>query len=486
MKVVITYPPIESGKGFPLLSQNRQFQFFSNPSILFPVVPASAATLLKSKGYDVLWKDAIAEGISWKKYLEFINRERPDIVAIETKTPVVRIHWRMISELKRESPDTLFVLMGDHATALPRESMEKCNELDFVITGGDYDFSLLELCNHLDGRRLMPKGVWYREKGKIKNTGRFELKHSLDKLPFIDRDLTRCFRDYTKEYNIRYRPFAYIMSGRDCPWHKCKFCSWPTLYPKFRVRSPENVLNEIGILIEKYRVREIFDDTGTFPPGAWLRKFCRGMIKRGYNKKIRLSCNMRVDYINPGDAKLMRKAGFRLLKLGLESANQKTLDRINKGIKVSQISGACMIAKKAGLEIHLTMIVGYPWETRDDVMRTVNFAKKLMTSGLADVLQATILVPYPGTALHKEGLKNIGFWCDLKEYERHYMGEPVFKTPSMPPAEVQSMCNSIYKIFTNPKYVARHLFKIRSSDDIKYTLKGIKAVIGHKKDFNRR
>lgn len=486
MKIMITYPPIESGKGFPLLSQNRQFQFFSNSSTLFPVVPASAATLLKSRGYDVIWKDAISEGISWQKYAGFIRKEKPDLIAIETKAPVVRAHWKIISRLKKECPSAKFILMGDHVTSFPEESMKKCRWLDFVITGGDYDFMLLGLCRHLKGCGPMPKGVWYRKDGKIKNTGKFELKHSLDELPFIDRKLTRCFKDYTREYNIRYRPFAYIMSGRDCPWHKCKFCAWPVMYPAFRARSPENVLDEIGMLTEKYGVKEVFDDTGTFPPGAWLREFCEGMISRGYNKRVRLSCNMRVDYITPENAKLMKRAGFRLLKMGLESANQKTLDRINKGIRVSQISRACTLAKKAGLEVHLTMIVGYPWETKQDALRTVHLAKRLMTSGMADVLQATVLVPYPGTALHREGIENKWFRFDPNEYERYDMGEPVFKTPDMSADEVVSMCNNIYRIFTSPKYIVRHLFKIRRASDIKYTLKGLKAVLGHRRDFSGR
>ena len=71
MKIMLAYPPIESNKGIPLLSQNRQFQFFHNPTYIFPVVPASAATLLQSKGYEVLWKDGIAENLSQEQFYKF-------------------------------------------------------------------------------------------------------------------------------------------------------------------------------------------------------------------------------------------------------------------------------------------------------------------------------------------------------------------------------------------------------------------------------
>lgn len=483
MKVLITYPPLKSEKGFPLLSQNRQFQWFSNPSIIYPLIPASAATLLDRNGFEVIWKDAIAEDCDIEEYLKFFENVAPNLVAIETKTPVIKQHWGIINGLKELTENAKFVLMGDHVTALPEESLEKCYGLDYVLTGGDYDFSLLGLCKNLTENTELPKGIWYREDGRIKNTGKFELVNNLNDLPFIDRELTKGYL-YNKEYNIKKMPFAYTMAGRDCPYHSCRFCSWPTLFPTFRVRSPENLLDEIGILIEKYKVKEIFDDTGTFPKGAWLSKFCDGMVERGYNEKITFSCNMRVDYIDKENAKMMKNAGFRLLKVGLESANQRTLDKINKGIKVEQITEACRTAKNAGLEIHLTMIVGYPWETREEAMKTFELAKQLMTSGLADVLQSTILVPYPGTALHEEGLKNDWFRFDPAEYERYDMTEPVFKT-MMTPDEVVRICNEIYQIFLSPKYMARRVANIRSISDIKYVLRGIKAVVGHLKDFAR-
>lgn len=486
MKVMITSPPLESEKGFPLLSQNRQFQWFNNPTLIFPIIPASAATLLDKNGYNVIWKDAVAERLGYREYSEFVKGESPEIIAIETKTPVIKLHWRIIDDLKKGLPGVKTVLMGDHVTSFPKESLEKCKGLDFVITGGDYDFSLLGLCGFLSRKSgKMPKGLWYRKGNAIKNTGKFQLNHDLNDLPFIDRELTKG-ELYNVEYNMKGKPFAYVMAGRDCPYHKCRFCAWPTLFPSFRTRSPENVLDEIGMLIEKYGVREVFDDTGTFPPGAWLRRFCKGMIERGFNKRIFFSCNMRVDYVNEDDAALMKKAGFRLLKVGLESGNQRTLDRINKGIKVEQITRACEIAQSAGLDIHLTMIVGYPWETKSQAISTLNLAKGLMGSGKADVLQSTVLVPYPGTPLWKEGRKKKWFRFDPYAYERYDMTEPVFRTPDMTPEEVLGICDSIYGSFVTPGYILRRLSEVRSLGDIIYLLKGFKAVLGHRKDFSRK
>jgi len=487
MKVLIAYPPIESPKGIPLLSQNRQFQYFNNPTYMYPVIAASAASLLKEKGYEVLYKDAILEGITPDQFHEYVAKQKPDVIAIETKTPVVKKHWKIVNDLKSLTTDKWqpkTVLMGDHVTALPKESMEKSN-VDFVLTGGDYDFMLLGLCEYLQGKCKLKGGFWFRENRKIKNTGSFLLDDYLDDLPIIDRELTNS-KLYNIEYNIKARPFAYTMVGRDCPYHKCKFCSWTTLFPKFRTRSPENLLDEIGMLIEDYKVKEVFDDSGTFPPGTWLDKFCHGMIERGYNKKITFSCNMRVDFINPQNARLMKEANFRLLKVGLESAKQETLDRLNKGIKVEQIANACEVAKKAGMDIHLTIMVGFPWETKSDAMETQRLAKKLMTTGKAELLQSTIITPYPGTPLYRESIENDWLRFPADNYERFDMSEPVLKTPDMTPEEVMGMCNNVYRIFHSPMYIAHKFLSIRSVTDIMYYLRGAQAVFGHHRDFNRK
>jgi radical SAM superfamily enzyme YgiQ (UPF0313 family) len=485
MKVLIGYPPTLSEKGTALLSQNRQFQWFSNPSYLFPVIMASAATFVMKKGHEVLWKDLIVEGLSEQDFFNLIEKEKPELFAFETKTPVIKQHWKLINKIKKKNKSVKVVIMGDHVTSFPQESL-KNSKVDFVLTGGDYDFLLSDLVDYLEGKtKKIPKGVWYREKEKIKNSGKFELNHNLDSLPFIDREMTKWWM-YQKEYNIQGRPFMYIMSGRDCWWGKCKFCSWPRLYPRFRVRSVENVLDEIGILIEKYNVREVFDDSGTLMTGKWLKELCEGLIRRGYNKKIKYSCNMRYGALSQEDYFLMKKAGFRLLKFGLESANQETLDRLNKGVRVRDIVDGSKMAKKAGLTVHLTMIVGYPWETKQDAIKTFNLAKKLMQTGTADVLQATVLIPYPGTSLWKEAKKNKWFLFNPLEYERYDMREPVLKTRDSEPEEIAEICGRIYTIFLTPRYMMARLKNLRSVDDIIFNLRGVRAVIGHLKDFGSK
>ncbi|HEC14826.1 MAG TPA: B12-binding domain-containing radical SAM protein, partial [Rhodospirillales bacterium] len=136
-KIAISYPPLENEKGVPLLSQNRQFQWFNNPTYIYPVVPAYAASRLKADGYGVMWDDGIAEELSFNEWWDRIQREKPDLIAMEAKTPTIKRHWKIVEKLKTEGGYVpVVVLYGDHVTGLPEESMESC-PVDFVLTGGD-------------------------------------------------------------------------------------------------------------------------------------------------------------------------------------------------------------------------------------------------------------------------------------------------------------------------------------------------------------
>lgn len=481
MKVVIGYPPLESKKGTPLLSQNRQFQWFSSPTYIYPIVPAQAASLLKKAGYQVVWLDGIAEVWTLDQWIRRLKKENPDLLVIETKTPVIKTHWQIINSLKTKDQRLKAILVGDHVTAFPEESF-KNSKVDYILTGGNYDFLLLNLVNHLSKGEKLEPGIYFKrtlkqeniktKEQKIINTGKFKLNHNLDNLPFIYRELTKWQLYAYKNGNFQKTPGTYIMAGRDCWWRGqggCNFCSWTTLYPKFNVRSVNNVLDEIGVLIKKYNVKEIMDDSGTFPAGNWLRKFCQGMIKRGYNKKINFSCNMRFGCLTKKDYQQMARAGFRLLLFGLESANQKTIDKLNKGIKVDQVEKELKVIKKANqdykgrLSPHLTCMVGYPWETLTDAQKTINLTKSFFQKGLIDTLQATTVIPYPGTKFFDYCERNK--LLKTLNWDKYDMKQPVIKTKIFD-KKLLALTRGIYASAITPAFIIRKVGSVRSFEDI--------------------
>jgi len=489
MRVAIAYPPIPSEKGVPLLSQNRQFQWFTRPTYIYPVVPALAATLAKRAGHEVAWLDGIASEWSQGEFDERLAAFSPDVVMLETKTPVITRHWTHIRALKERFPSTCVVLVGDHVTALPEESFGQC-PVDFVLTGGDYDFLLLNLLaglqavaaggGPLDHAKLEP-GIFWREAGAVRSNGRFRLDHDLKALPWIDRDLTQWRLYAEKNGNFRRTPGTYIMSGRDC-WHgKCTFCSWTTLYPTYRARDPKEVVDEIGHLIEDYGVREIMDDTGSLPAGAWLKTFCEEMIARGYNKRVKIDCNMRFGCLDAAAFRLMKRAGFRLVLFGLESANQATLDRLVKGVTLDQILEGAKAASQAGLNVHVTVMFGYPWEGEPEINRTVCLARKLLRKGYAYTLQVTMVVPYPGTPLFRE-LEQAGLLLTT-DWDEFDMRRQVMKS-GVPEEVIKASVRQVYKAFLHPETLLRRLVSTRDPvDDLKFYWRGFLSLAGHLRNF---
>jgi anaerobic magnesium-protoporphyrin IX monomethyl ester cyclase len=486
MKIMIAYPPIPSDKGVPLISQNRQFQWFNRPTFIYPVVPAYAASLLQARGYEVVWGDGVASMMKVDEFKLLFDKEAPDLIAIEAKTPVIRAYWKWASELKRMRPNTKVVLMGDHVTGFPEEAFEHC-DVDYVITGGDFDWALLNLANHLSKGEALEGGVFWKDKneGVVKNSGTFKLEKDLNDNPFIDRDLTQWQLYAVENGNFKYTPGTYQMAGRDCWWGKCTFCSWTTTFNNFRAVKPERHLDEVEILVKKYGVREIFDDTGTFPAGMWLKKFCEGLIERGLHKKVVYGANMKPGVLKQEQWNLMGKANFRFMLFGVESANQTTTDRLLKGGKVEDIPSTMRMAKKAGLEPHVTCMVGYPWETYDEAKNTIDLCKKMFDEGSINTLQATIVIPYPGTPLHREAREK--GWLLTEDYDRYDMREPVMKLmDGVKYEDILTLTQSIYKSFLTPRFVLRKLMEIRNWDDIKFLFMAAGRVIGHLTDFSKK
>src|SRR3989338_2592870 len=484
MKVAISYPPIPTSKGVPLLSQNRQFQYFNAPTFIYPMIPAAAATLLHAKGHDVIWDDAVSEQKDYKKWLRQMSKRNLDLIAIETKTPTVKWYWKVIDDIKEISPETTAVIYGDHVTAMPEESLHNSN-VDYVLTGGDYDLLINNLVEYLEGKSQLGSGVYWRENGGIKNTGKFETKFiDLNALPMIDRELTKWKLYSVYNGNYKVTPGTYTMFGRDC-WYRagggCTFCSWTTTYPTFKCVSPERALDEVEH-IASLGIREIFDDTGTFPVGPWLKKFCEGMIERGLNKELYMGCNMRFGVLSQEEYNLMKKANFRFVLYGLESANQKSINMLNKGVNSQQQVVSCRKASIAGLDPHLTVMFGYPWETRQDAMNTVKMVRLMMRKAYAKTLQATIMIPYPGTSLFRQAKEN--GWLLTEDWDRYDMREPVLKTPYMKREEVMQCVQALYNVAFHPQLIYRKLTSIRNTDDLRFIMRAAKGVFGHLKDFN--
>jgi radical SAM superfamily enzyme YgiQ (UPF0313 family) len=202
-------------------------------------------------------------------------------------------------------------------------------------------------------------------------------------LPHPDRIFTNAFgKIYQNNGNFKYHPGTYIQSANGC-WHgRCTFCVEQN--NKWEVRPVDDVIEEIK-QCKALGFKEVFDDSGTLPVGDWLDTFCNKMVRLN----IRFSCNLRLMDI---DYNALRVAGFRMVLFGLQSANQKTLDIINKGTNVNDVK-YIIKAAKAGLEPHIAVMFGYPWESDSDAINTLKLVWWLLKKGYAKTAQASFYSP---------------------------------------------------------------------------------------------
>ncbi len=451
MKTIFAIPPIPSIKGQAQASQNRQYQYFKDPTYIYPIIPATfISMLINEPNQEVLWVDCIAENLSEVEFGKIILSMQPDFIVLEANTMVFKRYCEVINGIKANLPNIKIIFCGEHPTACPDEAKEK-SKADFILHGGKWFYEAFKIVT-----------------GKVWETDKV--------LPHIHREASRWWLYAYKNGNFKHLPATYTMASMDCwyrPKQPCTFCSWVSYHEKTTTRSVEDFLQEVEELIN-FGFKEFFDDSGTFPVGKWLREFCQEMIERGYNKHIKWGCNMRFGSLQTEDFKLMSEAGCRFILWGFESSNQKTLDMLSKGYKTDDMKRDLIHARMCGIWNHLTCMIGYPWETLEEEKRTYKMVKWLLVNDWASSMQATICMPYPGTRLFTQCKEEK--WLVNDDWNTWDMTSQVMKL-QYPFAEALKLQKAYYDISYNPKFIMNKLTKIRNKEDLKFYWRLSKKVV---------
>jgi len=481
MKVLFSYfPHYSKEKGYLLLSQNRFAKYRGNPELIYPLIPASCLTILKNHGYDVSYFDAIFERMDIESFIKKIYEISPDIIIFESKTPSIKRDWEIVNIIKDEFPDITIFSCGDHVSVLPEETIEN-SKVDFVIVGGDYDYVSFLLCEAIKGKEKFPSGVVYKNiNGEIINSRKPAFIENLDDLPFIDREIVP-WQNYHEAWRL-YDEFTYMYGNRGCPY-RCTFCSWPQmLYDgKVRFRSPQKIVDEIEILIKKYGIKEIFFDDDTFTCNKnWVLKICNLILEREI--KILWSCNGRVDNVDYEMLKIMKKSGCRMIKYGVESASQKTLDLLKKDYTIEDVKKAFRYNQKNKILIHATAMIGFPWEKKEDMIETIKFIKKLKP----DTCQFSLPIPYPGTKLFEDAMKE-NLLIYGKNWEFYDMSRPLLKNYYLKTEEIVKIWEKAWlSVYFSPSFILRKIKNLRNFKVLKLYIRGIISVlIGHLRIFKK-
>ena len=401
---------------------------------------------------------------------ELIKRDA-NIVGITSTTPQIRLSWEIAKLAKQINPNCKVVLGGVHPTSLPEESLST-PYVDFVVRG-EGEVTFLDLIRALGGNGNLKnvKGLSFETGGKITHNPSRPFIGNLDSISFPARHLFP-FPEAYRSPMLERKLFADIITSRGCPG-SCIFCNKSIFGNTFRARSPENVVDEIELLVGEYGVGEIHiaDDTFTFDIERAMR-ICDLIIER--NLDIAWSCSngIRVDCVNRELLTKMKEAGCYRVSFGVESGSDEVLRRIGKRITLQQARSACEIANDVGLTTIAFYMLGNYGENRETMEKTIAFAKSLNT----DYAQFTIATPFPGTALYKLVEKHGKILT--KDWERYGIyEEPLFETRDLTKELVAEMYRKAYREFYfRPTYMLRRVKNIRSLREVKVVINGFLEI----------
>lgn len=472
MRIAISYPPILNQYGqLAMVPQNRNVQFFEKPNFLLAITHAQAATWLKQSGYDVYWDDGSAQLKTYNQWLSDLVKWHPDMIVFESTTPVMKFYWEQINKLKKLIPHCILVMSGYHSIRKPAETMQK-SSCDIVLKSSHIDFVLHKLIpvieNNIEWRKeCIIEGLMIRlNNDQWRDTGHFRQVEKLDLSPNIDRDLVQ-WKNYAYENgNFLNTPGTYATSViRDCTFGKCTFCRYNGPDLTYSQRSINKSLDEYQDLIENYGVKEIFDDSGVWYRGNDARLFAQGIIERNlHTKGCYFGINTRFGYLDDETLRLLSKANFRFILIGMEAADQETLNRLDKGYDTEVIEQNLKSMKKYGLHPHLTIMVGYYWQTQEQLDHTVRTVKNLMLRGLARTFQVTICIPLDYTPYHQECIEKGVLLTD--DYNDFDMSKIIVKTP-IEPQKYYEAIKKMLNIAYHPLFILRQilfLFSFRKRD----------------------
>lgn len=424
-----------------------------------PLGLLSIAAQLRVEGYSVGIMDVHVERWTIEEFKTELARYRPRFVGISMMTATAIASNRLACLAKEIHPDTTVVVGGVHADAMPDECL-KNRSIDIVVRGdGERTLCRIVAGDPWEGIR----GISYRRENVAMHNLAAEVILDLDSLPMPAYDLVPMRKYYPAIGAYKRLPAINMLMTRGCPG-KCTFCN--SAETTLRTRSAARVFKEVKHLHHTYGIREIqfYDDTFTVFKQN-VMEFCALMRDSGLG--ISWAAFVRTDCFSERLAKAMKEGGCHQVMFGIESGDDQILENIRKPIDRERTRWAVQVAKKAGLEVRATYMLGNPGETVETMQKTIDYALELDS----DLALFNITTPYPGTQMftwaQKHGYLNTEDWG---EYE---LSGAIMTLPTVSPEKIQEVYALAHKLYYNrPIMFWRRLMKIRN---IRQLIDGIHA-----------
>lgn len=381
------------------------------------------AAIVKKIGIEVLILDSLLEGWAKEKTIsrelvrvglsdEEISKKIsdfcPDLVGISCQFSMqYKIYHEMFSLVKKANPGCITVAGGAHATVCPEEIL-KDNNCDFILQG-EAEYSFKELISALqeEGPFHTIDGLGWKEDGALRINSKSRWIEDLDALPFPDYTCIGLekYSGLGSSHGIRHRKsFSPIITSRGCPG-RCTFCSANKVWgSSYRVRSVKNVIEEMRILSDIFKVEEImFEDDNVTANANRAKQLFREMKKEDFGFVWDTPNGVGIWSIDEEMIDLMKESGCIRLNFPVESGSQKVLNEvIKKPLKLNRVKELISYCRRIKLDINMFLIIGMPGETLKDIWQTFKFTAECRVHNP----HISIATPYPGTLLFEDCKKN--------------------------------------------------------------------------------
>jgi len=316
----------------------------------------------------------------------------PDVVAMSTYASNMYNVMFYADVIKRHISNSFIVVGGNHVSYIAKECLSKCKGIDAVVRfEGEIPFKMIcETLYKKDYDLSGIPGITYRSNNKIVENTQAGLMSDLNTLPILNRTY------FAEQQSVEKVFHADIIASRGCPYN-CTFCNCNHFWSKkYRSRSVALVIEDIKNLMHMYPNLEsirIRDDSLTLVKKHCI-DVCAAIVQQ--NIKLRFQAHSRLDGLDEDVIRALSKSGFEILFIGVESANKKVLERMQKGIKIEKLENIIYLLRKYGMAFRLSFMSATPGESFFMTMETVRLIKKLKLKRREYYMGYGIDI-YPGT-----------------------------------------------------------------------------------------
>ncbi|MBF0446444.1 MAG: cobalamin-dependent protein [Magnetococcales bacterium] len=366
---------------------------------VFPLGMAYVSASLKRAGFNIFTINLNHHEGSLEDILnEAIHSHDINIVGTGGLSPQYHLVKNILKTVKTIDPKIITVTGGGIISCQPEVAMEALEYSDYGVVGeGDVTVCKFASTLEADGDMSQVAGLIIKQGPKSFLTTAVPPDITdLDSLPWAD------YEGFDIEKYLQLPPPAFgglnsnlmipMLASRSCPY-KCTFC-FHSLGARYRRRSLDDFFAELEHLIDRYNIKYVSMADELFEPKPDnILAFCKRMKPYGIHWYADFAINNVKEELLP----IMKDAGLDVMFFGLESADDRILDSMNKkGLTIKKIETVLAAVQKYDIPVFGAFIFGDIAETVETAQNTMKWWKEHPEH----LIHLTLLKPFPGSQIY--------------------------------------------------------------------------------------